>query len=111
MFKKFPADMCQLIFNNYIHLYTTPQESVYITAITSILEGNTIPNNIFTKQFQCQKYQKTYCYEPNSNFCCYSYVVEELSPIQIHQKIYINFVDFKNFSLNDLMNVFVQEKI
>jgi hypothetical protein len=110
MFKQFPEDLCQLIFNDYIHLSTTPQESIYITVITSILEGKTDPNNIFTRQFRCQQ-DFTYCFEPNSNSCCYSYVVQELSPVQIFPKIYINFVNFKNFSLDDLMNVFVKDKI
>ena len=113
MFKQFPADCCQLVFNDYIHLYTIPQESVYITAITSILEGKTNPNNIFSKQLQCstERQHHGYCRELNSNSCCYSYLVLEVSPLQIHQEIYINFASFKNSSLNDLMNIFVKEKV
>jgi hypothetical protein len=119
MFKQFPADCCQLVFNDYIHLYTTPQESVYITIITSILEGKTDPNDIFRRRLRCD-----YGIAVNGHCksgtipCCYQYPYQEillsriLPPVNhTCQRMTINFHDFQYYNLDNLMKILVKDKL
>ena len=51
-FLKYPKQICILLFNNYIE-HASPQDSIFATIITSILENKTNPEDIFAKNYHC----------------------------------------------------------
>jgi len=53
LFQNFPKDMCYLLFDHYIE-HDTIKDSIYASAITSILLGKTDPQNILLHCARCR---------------------------------------------------------
>jgi hypothetical protein len=107
LFSLFPKDICHLIFKDYIP-FSLPKDSIYATLVTAILENKIIPLDIFHQCLRCHNYPKFTCSQ-TSTHCCYSYSLTHKTSVPEHYRL--SFISFKNFSLNDLMNVFVKDKI
>jgi hypothetical protein len=107
LFSLFPKDICHLIFKDYIP-FSLPKDSIYATLVTSILENKITPLDIFHQCLRCHNYPKFTCSQ-TSTHCCYSYkLINNTFPTIEHYML--SFISLKNFSVNDLMNVFVQDK-
>lgn len=54
LFSLFPKDICHLIFKDYIP-FSLPKDSIYATIVTSILENQVIPEDIFNASLRCKQ--------------------------------------------------------
>ena len=100
LFQQFPKDMCYLLFDHYIE-HDTIKDSIYASAITSILLGKTDPQNILLRCAQCSP---TKSCGPNNyvHHIYYYYNTERIDISDIFILLSCN--QFKNLNVYDLLD-------
>ena len=103
LFQNFPKDMCYLFFDHYIE-HDTIKDSIYASAITSILLGKTDPQNILLHCARCRnnnhfKYycQASYKYIHNVYYIHHYTTISDIVILLACDK-------FKNLNVYDLLN-------
>jgi len=108
LFQNFPKDMCYLLFDHYIE-HDTIKDSIYASAITSILLGKTDPQNILLRCARCRS--NNHNYNNFKYYCQYKYIHNVYYTQSIIQHIQISDIfillacdKFKNLNAYDLLD-------